>query len=369
MTSKIFKYLSKIKITRIKKRRILVYDQIGSNDIKTLLKILEVNVLDSRFNSIDLHSIVKALFYRAIDLKIAYYICFIKKSGAEILITHIDNDINFYKIKKYLPNLRVVAIQNGTRTISGDIFSEIQTGLNLSADYIFVHNKYIGNLYSKYIDCKVHEIGSMRSNLDPRIENSKKIYSILFVSQFFKANGSAQIYDKHNVITDYDFLEIDKRVFRLVESITHKMGIKLTIQLRGFQEEEKLFYNSISSFQEHSYASGLPYQNVDRANLVVSVDSTLGYESLGRGNKTLFLTIRGSELGLMGYDFGWPVEYDNDGPFWMNNYDEKLTELLIRNLYYLSLKGWAELYKVYAKNIMKFNSNTDVVSRIILNGN
>lgn len=55
--------------------------------------------------------------------------------------------------------------------------------------------------------------------------------------------------------------------------------------------------------------------------IAVMVNSTLGYESIARGNKTAIFSIRGTMLGIEGFGFGWPRDSPDEGLFWPNNPD------------------------------------------------
>jgi len=61
------------------------------------------------------------------------------------------------------------------------------------------------------------------------------------------------------------------------------------------------------------------YQAVDSVEVVVALDSTLGYESIARGNKTAIFSIRCSVMGIPGCEYGWPGDFPDEGLFWTNN--------------------------------------------------
>jgi surface carbohydrate biosynthesis protein len=72
------------------------------------------------------------------------------------------------------------------------------------------------------------------------------------------------------------------------------------------------------------------YMAVDSADVVVAIDSTLGYESIARGNKTAIFSIRSSSSTTPGMlRYGWPGDFLDEGPFWTNNPDpDKLVRIL-----------------------------------------
>ena len=74
------------------------------------------------------------------------------------------------------------------------------------------------------------------------------------------------------------------------------------------------------------------YHAIDTAEVTVSLDSTLGYESLARGNKTAMFSIRTVFADLPAGNFGWPGDFSDEGLFWTNNSDP---ESFVRILDYL----------------------------------
>ena len=51
------------------------------------------------------------------------------------------------------------------------------------------------------------------------------------------------------------------------------------------------------------------YDLIDKAQLVVFIDSALGYQSLARGNKSLACCIRSSLIKNKNLKFGWPAQF------------------------------------------------------------
>ena len=52
--------------------------------------------------------------------------------------------------------------------------------------------------------------------------------------------------------------------------------------------------------------------------MVTFIDSSLGYESIARGNKTAAFCCRGPFWQTDQLRFGWPAKLDHTGPFWTN---------------------------------------------------
>jgi surface carbohydrate biosynthesis protein len=82
-------------------------------------------------------------------------------------------------------------------------------------------------------------------------------------------------------------------------------------------EEEAYFSNILYSKVEFvDFESA--YDAVDSTSLSVTIDSTLGYESIARGNKTSVFSVRGTLLGIDDQRFGLPGSLSDVGPFWIN---------------------------------------------------
>ena len=80
-------------------------------------------------------------------MKLNYYLNLIKFVRPEIIITFNDNRLDFYKLKKYLPQILFISVQNGWRGYKDDIFEYLdkEENKNLSCDYILSFNQYVSN--------------------------------------------------------------------------------------------------------------------------------------------------------------------------------------------------------------------------------
>ena len=76
----------------------------------------------------------------------------LKKYNPKIIVTFIDNDINFYKISSQV-QIKTLLIQNGRRTKSLDVFGIIDEYKysNFKVDFQLVFNKSMCEINDKYI--------------------------------------------------------------------------------------------------------------------------------------------------------------------------------------------------------------------------
>ena len=61
------------------------------------------------------------------------------------------------------------------------------------------------------------------------------------------------------------------------------------------------------------------YQILDQANVLISIDSTLGYESISRGNKICVFSTLPNKYPTNSSKFGWPANLSDRGFFWTNS--------------------------------------------------
>ena len=93
-----------------------------------------------------------------------YYIEYLRFTKCKIFVTNYDNNEIFWKIKKFIPNLKVVIIQNGLRLKKYDIFENLKKDKFYKVDYFLTFNKEVSNLFSKFVKAKFIPIGSVENN-------------------------------------------------------------------------------------------------------------------------------------------------------------------------------------------------------------
>ena len=105
------------------KQKVLIFDK-NSEIVTKLLKLKNYSILHVRFEQINLSVLILVILSFKFSLAeyCKKYIDYVKP---QIIITTIDNNLIFYKLKKQFNNILFISIQNGTRTI-------IQTNLSSS---------------------------------------------------------------------------------------------------------------------------------------------------------------------------------------------------------------------------------------------
>jgi len=353
-----------------KKAEILIFDATNINALMPYLKNYNFTVMPLRGEIINipclLYSFLEFSFWKGDPLN-AYINAYIKKVKPSVIITLIDNYKKFYSISKHFSNLKTIFIQNGLRGETDDIFDGLIRSDNYHVDYMLVANEAIGKHYLKYLTGKAIPIGSLNNNTVYK-SNPLECDDVLFISQWHKKpknNNPLYIEQDGTLISWEVFFAFEFKVIKLLADWCIKNNKKLKICGRGKVENrhEQNFYNNYLNqtkcdweyIPRKNYYSS--YTLIDKSQIIVSIDSTLGYESLARGKRTAFFSCRGEYLNTTSLRFGWPLKLPNKGPIWISNQDELGFQLpkIMNYLNAISDDEWTKVCQNYKDLVMEFD--------------
>lgn len=338
---------------------LIINKDLSDYPISYFKKITEC--LDTRFHmrpnrDLNLYVLIKCI----LKFKFSFfsYVCeYIKCVDPKILLTLIDNDLLFYKLKKKFPNIKTIMIQNANRTMQDtDILSNIKKlkTLSLKVDYYFCFNEKIGSIFRSFLDCKVVPIGSFRSNFN-QIKKSKKIYDFLFISVF-----------RHNE----EIKKEDLIFFRNLEKYLISKKKKLFILGSTSKiTKEREYYNKMLSKIQYVLIKRTnrrkTYKILDKSKIIVNIDSTAGYEALSRSNKVGFFCIRGIRKPFNSLRFGWPNSFKRKGIFWTNKNNYKEFKRVMDYLNNVSYQKFITKSKTISEIVMKSDPGNKIVRSYI----
>ena len=377
-----FKKLMNIKlvIKPPKTKKVLVYDSSNIQVFENLLNKKDYNIFFNRYEELNLFILKNAIFifikkifkFKSSSLSSIYVYEFIKASNPKLVITLVDNKLSYFLLKKRFPKIKFFLIQNGNSLID---FKEIlsQNKKELFIDKLMTFNKIYAKEFSKYVKGKKIIIGSIKNNF-VKIKKYKTI-KVLFVSQFRKfRKHKKEVYvtsqDKKKYTWE-DFYQYEKKIIKLLAKFCINNDYKLSIA--GFYENkhgaaEKNFYNEqLIHFPNLKWEVYnridiySAYKLIDRSSLVVFIDSALGYETLMRNTKCVSFSVR----KIKGRNFGWPKKLNQEGPFWINYFDETKCLKKLNHISQISQNHWKKLKNKYIKDLIFYNYKNTELSKII----
>lgn len=161
-------FKAKYCLKKIKKSPIVIFDETHADLFYNYFNNNQIYVLDTRYKIINLKILFKSLKTYKFSWKPKYYlITFLKELEPKYIFTFIDNDLRFWSLKKYFPNVKTCFIQNGFRNNTDDVFRYLgpEDYKKYFVDHMFVFNHSIAKLYKKYINGKTYVVGSLLNNM------------------------------------------------------------------------------------------------------------------------------------------------------------------------------------------------------------
>jgi surface carbohydrate biosynthesis protein len=364
-----FIFYSKFRFFKPKNKKILIFDEVGSGLVKKYFHKEDIHVLHTRKESLNLFVLIKNFIKRKFS-SLDYFNSYIKLVDPNIIISVIDNSPIFYKLKKNGSQKKIL-IASTVRTPVHDFalfeLNKIETKRNTdtSVDVIFSLNDAIGKKFQKLNVKKVITIGSFKSNHFNFDE--KKSIEVLYISSW------ASLPANHKVTHDVNFQEFNEHQIKLVKNLSqygkdHQVKITILGKRKNdlvkneFNFYKSIFYNNEWEFIESEKANS--YQVIDKSKVVITLNSTLGYESFSRGNKTLFFDVRSVPQSLNSLKFGWPITgIEKEGPFWTKENSYYKCKNMLNKLREMNETEWRNIHKKFQELLMPRDKDNSIFKK------
>jgi surface carbohydrate biosynthesis protein len=346
-----------------KKGEVLIYDACGAEAISPYLTKYSFTTMTVRGEAINVPCLLRAAatlkFWKGKPLN-AYAEKIIQAVSPKVVITFIDNNPAFYGFSKLFPEVKTILLQNGSRYnwLDGNPGKH-----EYHVDYMLVFGASIGKYYNAHISGEVVPVGSLKNNAVSNT-NGVKSDGVLFISQYRdKPKNNSPFYTDSNGEPVYhkQFYSAEVVALRFLAKwcVENKKSLKIASMSPGKTGPEFDFFEAILSGCSWEYIPKIglnsSYKLVDAAEIVVGIDSTLVYESIGRGKKTASFFCRGINLNNESRTFGWPAELPKNGPFWTNDQDETQFQRIMDYLNTVSDEDWEQTRQHYATELMEYD--------------
>ena len=151
MISKTFKILIKLLKAKYdlfypKQCDVLVYDKESKRLLEKLINLDQTYILNTRYERFNILIFFQTLISFNIRWSNKYYIeQIIKIVNPKIIITGVDNVLDFWDLKKSFPKIKTIFFQNGLRSHLNDVFSKL-SAKNVFCIYPSLLIKYYCNI-------------------------------------------------------------------------------------------------------------------------------------------------------------------------------------------------------------------------------
>lgn len=358
-----------------KKCEALIYGLTGAQYLVPYLSDYSVEIISVNGESINvpcfLRASLKANFWMGEPIQ-AYIDALIQAASPQLIVTFADNDPAFYTISERFPKAKSLLVQNGRRD---NWLDRLPTYKAFHVDYMLTHNTSVGMYYGRHIHGEVMSIGSLKNNKVTKAADFQP-GSILFISEYrVKPKDNAPLLqDENGIPVHFDqFYSIEIYVLHFLSKWCAENN-KL-LQICGcFVENQHIEHDFYAMHIEGCEWEYLPktesdlygsYKSVDAAEIVVFLESTLGYESIARGKKTACFACRDIFRTTGTRRFGWPAILPIRGPFWTN----ELRDIEFRQImdYLVGVDGeeWEKIQTRYASTLMEYDPGNTRLGALI----
>ena len=299
------------------KKRLLIFDPHNINFLLSCIKKFDYGVMPVRYEELNVAIIFKTFINYNFNLKFMqnYIINYVRFTRPKIIISFIDNNVFFYKLKNYFPGIKTVVIQNGLST--QPFFEKIKKNKNLKVDYAFCWGNGTSTKFKNFFKANTYKIGSMRNNtvkISKKSRNTKKIYFISGFGSSFKNNLESDLVQKKI----YNISKILDAVYEVYEKKFTFHVLKKTNSNDEVLYLQKIFKDK-KFFMEQKIDSFSNYKVCDKNKFFISFDSAMGFEALSRGARVLFLNINNCfSINNKKFDILWGSKLPKNGAFWLS---------------------------------------------------
>ena len=377
----------KIIWSRPRRQPVLLIDPSGSEILSQFIAIENIEILN--FEETNIWVFARTILKRQLSTT-AYAVAYVETTRPKVVLTFIDNDVNFYKLKSLCPQTKFVSVQNGLRASysgvqSGGFFDQLSKVVNeveLSSDYLCVFGSASAGQFTRFIKTDTVTVGSLKNNLFSASQSSpNQRFDVVLISQYppFSVHDALRrIYFGYKFISLFDFYRIESTVAFLVAQYCSVNHLSFTVCGKRdsmASDEQKFFADSIGSLPwlyEPRSSTYSTYEIASAAKIVVSVDSAVGQEFLARGKRVAFMSGRTQSADPVGLaqtrdtNFGYPLDLPANGNFWTNQATATELTRILDYLQAVTDKEWATEIAPYNESLMAYQPGNPVFKKLLL---
>ena len=322
-----------------------------------------------------------------------YYREYAKLSDARVVVVWHDTMREAYFLKKHL-EIPIYCVQNGIRSdlrppLGKSFIQELRDARENrpSVDKYFALDLATKSRLENLIEATFVISGSYRLNdfvgmapSESKQNQPKRRIGLIASFPNFKhvpggrieLNDSTFFYVGDVAVSYSQFFAIDARLAKVLANIADENDWDFAVigKRPAVDPVERDFFGGIQEvprIRVIPHDKGHGYEVAQEFDLLVCIDSTLGYEMLAYGSKVGFVSNRFRLLGMETNElsFAYPLDTPSDGPFWTSATSESDIREFLTNLFALTDSEWADARTKYASVIMNLDPGNQMLRTAI----
>ena len=378
-----FKYFRSTKRVwrRPPRANLLIIDRGTASPLDEMFAHHKPHIMEIRGESVNMLALLRALpkIHLGAVAYLEAYIDFVKPKL--ILSRNADSDLNLWRLKRRgKSQYKVALVQNGWRpdtfgAIPISNFTKSDGKIRPSADCVMIFApKQAGDCLSRFTS-EIIAVGSVKLNKINFFEFPKAPKDIVFISQ----------YRHQQFLKNPGFYRADTAVCKYLATFSVKNSLKIHVagimpDAERIDAERKWFGEQFAGSEWQFHEVTKPessYLLLNEADVVVTVDSTMGYEALALGKKTVILCCRkfhrtegyetlfdlmSEQIGLVmdspdsengiNNRFGASFKFEESGFFWSNVELLAEFERVLNNVFHSSAAEFEQISRPIRDQLM-----------------
>ena len=316
----------------------------------------------------------------------AYYRAFLRWTNPHAVITMEDNNVTFYATKAILPSCKTLAIQNGIRhsmshssdsTFATELHrvSKLGYGTDVVGSLGGLGTHFYSEVLPKTIGMRIVEVGNLMNNAAPISSRGAGALErrLVFISKYPNRGVGVPDPTWDTEILQYigevsftaaTYHAVEGVVARLCAEFAISRGLKFVVlgKRPAWQLGERDFFAKHLEGYEWQYlpstTQASSYEAVGNDDVIVNIDSTLGYEFFSRGLRIASVTARMSHCGhpeIVEKNFGFPFVSDPCGPYWTNIADRSEVFRVLSYVTQVDSEAWRATTQVVRDSLLVYD--------------
>lgn len=358
------------------RKRILILDFRGARNLQNLFGVSTTTIVPLAEEAL----VVPALLMMLLTFRfsrISYYRALMQLAKPRALVSWIDTNPWFYRVSAHC-DAPSFTFQNGIRTefrptegrSMRDALVEAGNRDRLRCTAYFCFGEIAPKMFSELISGDFVAVGSLPSNAIPVNHDAPTRDGIAMISSFpYLSPGLYEPIEKSTSfgaigalgVSFEDYFWSERRLALTLQEICRSRGVPLRVlgKRDGDFAAERFFYDDLLGVDNYIFHENqAPYHHLQfNYECVATVDSTLGYEMLGRGEKVIFVSNRFVGVNAAGesFRFGYPLDIPPEGPFWTRSTDSECIKALVANVLDMPQQEWERCEAPLKTALMEFD--------------